>query len=92
MTIEEVKRQLEELITDRRSLSVNVFDGEPDKRYDKDIEALKIARDAIGKTAHWDINVDGYYPYCSHCGEAAQRMSPFCPNCGAKMTTRRHGE
>lgn len=44
------------------------------------------------KTAHWDINTDGYYPFCSHCGEAAERMSPHCPNCGAKMVTRRHGE
>lgn len=42
------------------------------------------------KTAHWDINTDGYYPFCSHCGEAAQHMSPFCSNCGAKMVTRRH--
>lgn len=44
------------------------------------------------KTAHWDINTDGFYPFCSHCGEAAQHMTPHCPNCGAKMTTRRHGE
>ena len=44
------------------------------------------------KTAHWDINVDGYHPFCSHCGEATQHMSPHCPNCGYRMTTRRHGE
>ena len=44
------------------------------------------------KTAHWDINTDGFYPFCSHCGEAAQHMTPHCPNCGAKMITRRHGE
>lgn len=42
------------------------------------------------KTAHWDINCDGYYPFCSHCGEAAQHMSRFCPNCGRKMITRGH--
>lgn len=42
------------------------------------------------KTAHWDINTDGYYPFCSHCGEATQHMSPYCGNCGAKMVTRRH--
>lgn len=42
------------------------------------------------KTAHWDICCDGFYPFCSHCGEAAERMSPHCPNCGAKMVTRRH--
>lgn len=44
------------------------------------------------KTAHWDINTDGFYPFCSRCGEAARHMTPHCPNCGAKMTTRRHGE
>ena len=42
------------------------------------------------KTAHWDINCDGYYPFCSHCGEATQHMSRFCPNCGRKMVTREH--
>lgn len=41
------------------------------------------------KTAHWDINTDGFYLFCSHCGEAAQHMTPHCPNCGAKMITRR---
>lgn len=44
------------------------------------------------KTAHWDINCDGYYPFCSHCGEAAQHMSRFCPNCGYRLTTRKHGD
>lgn len=44
------------------------------------------------KTAHWDINTDGFYPFCSHCGEAAQHMTPHCPNCGAKMITRRHDD
>ena len=50
------------------------------------------AEEPAEKTAHWDINTDGYYPFCSHCGEAAERMSPHCPNCGYRMTTRRHGE
>ena len=49
------------------------------------------AEEPAEKTAHWDINVDGYYPFCSHCGEATQHMSPFCPNCGYRMTTRKHG-
>lgn len=44
------------------------------------------------KTAHWDICCDGFYPFCSHCGEAAQHMTRFCPNCGRKMITRRHEE
>lgn len=42
------------------------------------------------KTAHWDISCDGFYPFCSHCGEATKHMSPFCPNCGRKMITRGH--
>lgn len=48
------------------------------------------AEEPAEKTAHWDINCDGYYPFCSHCGEATQRMSPFCSNCGRKMITRGH--
>ena len=40
------------------------------------------------KIAHWDINCDGYYPFCSNCGESALKMSPYCPNCGCKMVTR----
>lgn len=42
------------------------------------------------KTAHWDINCDGYYPYCSNCKEEPQggKLSPYCPNCGAEMITR----
>lgn len=38
--------------------------------------------------AHWDINCDGYYPFCSNCKESAVKMSKYCPNCGAKMITR----
>lgn len=44
------------------------------------------------KTAHWDICCDGYYPFCSRCGEATQHMSRFCPNCGRKMITRGHDD
>ena len=42
------------------------------------------------KTAHWGINCDGYYPYCSNCKEEPQggKLSPYCPNCGAEMVTR----
>lgn len=45
---------------------------------------------AEDKTAHWDINCDGYYPYCSNCKEEPQggKLSPYCPNCGAEMVTR----
>lgn len=35
----------------------------------------------------WLINPDGYYPYCSECGEEPDSgvMTKRCPNCGAKM-------
>lgn len=37
--------------------------------------------------ARWEINPDGYYPYCSKCNEEPKNgvMSNYCPNCGAKM-------
>ena len=35
----------------------------------------------------WEINSDGYYPYCSVCGEEPEngKMTNYCPNCGARM-------
>ena len=49
-----------------------------------------VLKDPLSKTAHWDINCDGYYPYCSNCREEPQggKLSPYCPNCGAEMVTR----
>ena len=44
--------------------------------------------------ARWEINCDGYYPYCTNCEYeppyvAGQDMrTPYCPNCGAKMNKR----
>ena len=37
--------------------------------------------------AHWEINLDGYYPYCSECKTEPKNgfMSNFCPHCGADM-------
>lgn len=39
------------------------------------------------KHAKWEINCDGYYPYCSHCKTEPKNgvMSKHCPECGAKM-------
>ena len=39
------------------------------------------------KHAKWEINSDGYYPYCSHCKTEPKNgvMSKYCPECGAKM-------
>ena len=36
-------------------------------------------------TAKWIICNDGYYPYCSECHYEPKEITPFCPNCGAKM-------
>lgn len=35
----------------------------------------------------WEINPDGYYPYCSNCKTEPKsgKMTNYCPNCGAKM-------
>lgn len=76
------------------------IDSEEQKLFEELYDALQLALDTWNtradepaeKTAHWDINTDGFYPFCSHCGEAAQHMTPHCPNCGAKMITRRHEE
>lgn len=37
--------------------------------------------------AHWEINPDGYYPYCSNCKSEpkGREMTDYCPNCGARM-------
>ncbi len=39
------------------------------------------------KHAKWEINCDGYYPYCSYCKTEPKNgvMSKCCPECGAKM-------
>ena len=93
MTPEEIKAQLMELIDDRKSF---IHAGSEDNPiYINDIEALEAAAEAVEeRTAHWEINCDGYYPYCSACGEEPPGcgMTAFCPWCGAKMTTRRRGD
>ena len=39
------------------------------------------------KEGRWEINCDGYYPYCTVCGEEpdTREMSPTCPMCGASL-------
>ena len=41
------------------------------------------------KHGEWKINSDGYYPYCSVCGTAADQLTKhltkYCPECGARM-------
>lgn len=48
-------------------------------------EVNKIKR----KRAHWKINSDGYYPYCSNCGYEPDTMTDYCGSCGYDM---REGE
>lgn len=37
------------------------------------------------KHGRWEINCDGYYPYCSNCKNEPQgrEMTLYCPNCGS---------
>lgn len=91
----EIVGQLRDLIQDRRSLINN---EEYSDIYKRDIEALQIGIKAIEqaekseKTAHWDwdINCDGFYPFCSNCKKTpkAHDLTRHCPYCGAKMITR----
>ena len=96
MTNEQIIKQLSELIDDREAF------------YIKDIAALKAAIEFLknaapvkheawtekkGDTANWIICCDGYYPFCSVCGEEplGREMSRYCPNCGARMDGGENG-
>lgn len=50
------------------------------------VECLTLCRKKL-KCGTWLINPDGYYPYCSECGEepTEKHLPHFCPNCGASM-------
>lgn len=94
MTNEQIIKRLSELIDDRESFCIS--DPEHDESYIKDINALKAAIELLKpaapeqvNTAHWCINCDGYYPYCSVCNNEplGREMSKYCPNCGRKMVT-----
>jgi hypothetical protein len=39
------------------------------------------------RKSKWEIDCDGYYPYCPKCGEEppSGKMTNFCPNCGNDM-------
>lgn len=65
---------------------------------DELIKALKYDREQYNKgysdgvasaheQAHWEIDCDGYYPYCSNCRHEPEgrKMTKYCENCGAKM-------
>ena len=47
--------------------------------------------DRVGR---WEIFSDGYYPYCSACHyepPMGQRLTKFCPECGARMSGAEKG-
>ena len=53
------------------------------------IEDMPAADVQSVKHGEWKINSDGYYPYCSVCGTAADQLTKhltkFCPECGTRM-------
>lgn len=57
-----------------------VSEGYKDDQFCKN---FKVKRES----ADWLINPDGYYPYCSACGEEPKNgiMTLFCPSCGCIM-------
>lgn len=55
-----------------------------------DIPAADVQEVRHGK---WEIDCNGYYPYCSNCKEEPDSgvMSDYCPNCGARMDGEENG-
>lgn len=98
MTFEEAKKQLEELIQDRKSFIV----GDDDEIYRKDIEALKKAVEVLDKQIPKKVKkefvtVNGCItcfetdvcPVCGndfHIEDLEQTMYySFCPHCGQAL-------
>lgn len=86
MTIDKVKANLCELITSYANQLGKTQTLETLQEAYKLIEEYDRER----PTAHWDINCDGYYPFCSAClsSPKGNNLTPYCPQCGAKMITR----
>ena len=58
------------------------------KEFMDDIEDKKEpVKEAEPELAHWIINTDGYYPYCSYCHEEPTSgiRTKYCPECGRRM-------
>lgn len=65
----------------------NAFNVYNNSLENEECEHFKDKSELPCKYGKWLINCDGYYPYCSECGEepVRNRMSNYCPNCGARM-------
>lgn len=61
-----------------------------DKSVAEIITLIKTLPTIKPKQAHWEIDCDGYYPYCSACRHepTSGKMTKFCENCGAKMDVK----
>lgn len=42
------------------------------------------------KCGKWIVSSDGYYPYCSECGDRPPKITNYCANCGTKMEVFRN--
>lgn len=51
----------------------------------RDIECAPTIEAQPVKRGKWIVSSDGYYPYCSECGDRPQKITNYCANCGAKM-------
>lgn len=61
--------------------------GSDEEIFRKDVEALDAAIELLSRSADWVFDSRTIVPRCSRCGEdaIAETVSPYCPNCGAKM-------
>ena len=87
MTIEEAKKQLEELIQDRKSFIC----GGDDEIYKADIKALKTAISALEKQIpRKPIEKSPWVYHCPRCDsrtieDAFIKKFKFCPDCGQAL-------
>lgn len=67
-------------------------------RLKKQVNDLTKVVPDTAKEARWEIDCDGYYPYCTECGTEPlynivkaydYMLPPHCPKCGAKMINYR---